>query len=263
MSEFEDVLYEAKGGTAWITINRPEVLNALRTKTYADLRDAFKKGTADPEIGVMVLTGAGDHAFSSGGDVKAQSSRTVHVGREHLRVVTELGAAMRNSGKPIIAAVNGYSIGGGNELNIMCDLTIASDRAKFGQVGPRVGSVPVWGAVQMLPRMVGEKKAREIVYLCEQYTAEEAVAMGLANKVVPHDELYSEVEKWCEIILDKSPRALRIAKILMNHGSDLEYNTFISGTEMLSMTYGDDENLEGVHAFLEKRPPNYRKFRTA
>jgi naphthoate synthase/2-ketocyclohexanecarboxyl-CoA hydrolase len=261
MSEFEDVTYEAKGGVAWITINRPEVLNALRRQTYADLRDAVKEATADPEIGVMVLTGAGEKAFSSGGDVKTQASRTVHAGREQLRVVMEMGAAMRTSGKPIIAAINGWCIGAGNELNIMSDLSIASERARFGQVGPKVGSVPILGAMQVLPRMVGEKKAREIVFLCHQYTAEQACEMGLCNKVVPHEELYPEVERWCEELLDKSPRSLRIAKILMNHATDLDYNTYFAGSELLAMTYGDEENLEGVHAFLEKRPPDYRQFR--
>jgi naphthoate synthase/2-ketocyclohexanecarboxyl-CoA hydrolase len=263
MAEFEDVTYEDRDGVAWITINRPEVLNALRRQTYAELRDAFKTATSDPSIGVMVLTGAGDRAFCSGGDVKTQASRTVHEGREQLRIVMEMGAVMRNSGKPTIAAVNGFCIGAGNELNIMCDLTIASEQAKFGQVGPKVGSVPIFGALQVLPRIVGEKKAREIVFMCQQYTAAEAVAMGLANKVVPHAELYDEVDRWCQTLLDKSPRSLRIAKILMNHGSDAEYNTYIAGSEMLAMTYGDEENLEGVHAFLEKRPPDYRKFRRA
>jgi naphthoate synthase/2-ketocyclohexanecarboxyl-CoA hydrolase len=263
MAEFEDVTYEAKDGIARITINRPEVLNALRKQTYAEMRDAFKEATGDPSVGVMVLTGAGDKAFCSGGDVKTQASRTVHEGREQLRIVMEMGAVMRNSGKPTIAAVNGWCIGAGNELNIMCDLTIASDRARFGQVGPKVGSVPIFGALQVLPRIVGEKKAREIVFLCQQYTAQEAVDMGLANKAVPHDELYAEVDRWCQMLLDKSPRSLRIAKIFMNHGSDAEYNTYIAGSEMLAMTYGDEENLEGVHAFLEKRAPDYRKFRRA
>jgi dihydroxynaphthoic acid synthetase len=263
MAEFEDVTYEGRDGVGWITINRPQVLNALRRQTYAELRDAFRIATADPSIGVMVLTGAGDKAFCSGGDVKTQASRTVHEGREQLRIVMEMGAVMRNSGKPTIAAVNGWCIGAGNELNIMCDLTVASDRAKFGQVGPKVGSVPIFGALQVLPRIVGEKKAREIVFMCQQYTAEEAVTMGLANKAVPHDELYEEVDRWCQVLLDKSPRSLRIAKIFMNHGSDAEYNTYIAGSEMLAMTYGDEENLEGVNAFLEKRPPNYRKFRRA
>ncbi|MGY1806997.1 enoyl-CoA hydratase-related protein [Blastococcus sp. SYSU D00669] len=261
MTEFEDVTYEDRGGVAWITINRPEVLNALRRQTYEDLRDAFKLATADPSIGVMVLTGSGDRAFCSGGDVKTQAKRTVHAGREQLRVTMEMGAVMRTSGKPTIAAVNGFCIGAGNELNIMCDLTIASDRARFGQVGPRVGSVPIFGALQVLPRIVGEKKAREIVFMCHQYTAEEALAMGLINKVVPHEDLYTEVDEWAQELLDKSPRSLRIAKTLMNHGSDLEHNTYSTGSELLAMTYGDEENLEGVHAFLEKRSPDYRKFR--
>lgn len=263
MTEFEDVTYEDRDGVAWITINRPEVLNALRRQTYADLRDAFRTATADPTVGVMVLTGAGDRAFCSGGDVKTQASRSVHEGREQLRIVMEMGGVMRTSGKPTIAAVNGYCIGAGNELNIMCDLTVASDQARFGQVGPKVGSVPIFGALQVLPRIVGEKKAREIVFMCQQYTAEEAVAMGLANKVVPHAELYAEVDRWAQNLLDKSPRSLRIAKTIMNHGADLDYNTYAAGSEMLAMTYGDEENLEGVHAFLEKRPPDYRKFRRA
>jgi dihydroxynaphthoic acid synthetase len=261
MSDFEDVTYEDKDGVAWITINRPQVLNALRRQTYEELRDAVKQATADPTIGVMVLTGAGDKAFCSGGDVKTQATRTVHEGREQLRVVMEMGAAMRTSGKPIIAAVNGWCIGAGNELNIMSDLTIASDRARFGQVGPKVGSVPILGALQVMPRMIGEKRARELVFLCHQYTAAQAVEIGLANKVVPHDELYSAVDEWCQELLDKSPRSLRIAKVLMNHATDLEYNTYFTGSELLASTYGDEENLVGVHAFLEKRPPNYRKFR--
>src|SRR5580698_1413890 len=212
MTEYEDVTYEPKGGVARITINRPEVLNALRRQTYADLRDAVKEATGDPEIGVIVLTGAGEKAFCSGGDVKTQASRTVHDGREQLRVVMEMGAALRTSGKPVIAAVNGWCIGAGNELNIMSDLAIASDRARFGQVGPKVGSVPILGAMQVLPRIVGEKKAREIVFMCHQYTAAQACEMGLINKVVPHEELYPEVERWAEELLDKSPRSLRIAK---------------------------------------------------
>lgn len=261
MAEFEDVLYEKTNGVAKITINRPEVLNALRRQTYEELEVAFTDAADDSEIGVIVLTGAGDRAFSSGGDVRTQAVRTPDTGRAHLRAVLKLGAAMRNGGKPIIAAVNGYAIGGGHELHLMCDLTIASDRAVFGQVGPRVGSVPIWGATQLLPRIVGEKKAREIIYLCLQYSAVEAMEMGMVNKVVPHEDLYNEVDDWCQQLLDKSPRSLRIAKTVMNHGSDLDYHSYIEGVELLAQTYGDEENLEGVQAFLEKRSPNYRKFR--
>lgn len=263
MTNFEDILYQKDDGIAKITINRPDVLNALRRQTYDELGIAFTDMADDPTIGVGVITGAGDRAFSSGGDVRAQAERTPDSGRSHLRAILQLGTTMRNCGKPIIAAVNGYSIGAGHELHLMCDMTIASEKAVFGQVGPRVGSVPIWGATQLLPRIVGEKKAREIIYMCKQYSAQEAFEMGMVNKVVPHDDLYREVDNWCQDLLDKSPRSLRIAKIVMNHGSDLDYHSYVEGIELLAQTYGDEENLEGVQAFLEKRPPNYRKFRSA
>jgi dihydroxynaphthoic acid synthetase len=261
MQTYQDIIYEADDGVGRITINRPEVLNALRRETYEELGDAFRRGADDPTIGVFILTGAGDRSFCAGGDVKAQAVRTPETGRQHLRIVLELGTVMRNCGKPVIAAVNGFAIGGGHELHLMCDLTIASENAQFGQVGPRVGSVPVWGALQILPRIVGEKKAREMVFLCERYSAAEALEMGLVNKVVPQDRLLEEADAMAQKILDKSPRSLRIAKILMNHASDLDYNTYVTGTEMLAATYGDEENLEGVNAFLEHREPDYRKFR--
>lgn len=256
-----DVTYSADEGVATITINRPKVLNALRGQTYEDLISAFSEAGNDDEIGVIVLTGSGDRAFSSGGDVKGQSSRTVSAGRKHLQKMMELFAVMRNCGKPTIAAVNGYAIGGGHELHLMCDLTIASDKAIFGQVGPRVGSVPVWGGTQLLPRIVGEKKAREIIFLCRQYPAEKALDMGLVNVVVEHDRLMAEVDEWCQEILDKSPQSLRIAKTSLNFESDNLYSSYLHGIEMLSLTYGNEENMEGVTAFLDKRSPDYRKYR--
>jgi dihydroxynaphthoic acid synthetase len=259
--DFTDVVYEKSEGVATIRINRPEVLNALRTQTYAEMRAAFEDSANDGEIGVIVLTGTGNRAFSSGGDVNAQSKRTPDTGRFHMRTIHALGVAMRGCGKPIIAKVNGYALGGGHELHLMCDLTIASDHSKFGQVGPRVGSIPVWGATQLLPRIVGEKKAREIIFLCKHYSAQEALEMGLVNKVVPEDQLDAEVDAWCQEILDKSPQSIRIAKTSLNFESDLLYSSFLHGAEMLALTFGNEENLEGVHAFLEKRPPNYRKFR--
>jgi naphthoate synthase/2-ketocyclohexanecarboxyl-CoA hydrolase len=259
--QLTDVLYEEDGGVAVVTINRPEVLNALRGQTYVDLIAAFRAANENNEIGVIILTGAGDRAFSSGGDVRGQKTRTVSAGRKHLQRMMELQSLMRNSGKPTIAAVHGYSIGGGHELHLMCDLTIAADNARFGQVGPRVGSVPIWGATQLLPRMVGEKKAREIMYLCHQYSAEEAEAMGLINRIVPREELMTAAREWADEILDKSPQSLRIAKTSLNFESDLLYASYQHGIEMLALTYGNEENLEGVNAFLEKRPPDYRKFR--
>ena len=261
--QYEDVEVENRDGVVWIRINRPEVLNALRHQTYADLLGAFEEYVDDPTVGVFVLTGAGDRAFSSGGDVRGQAVRTPESGRALFRLLFKLSSAIRNCGKPVIAAVNGYAIGAGHELHLMCDISVAADTAIFGQVGPKVGGVPVWGATQLLPRMVGEKRARELIFLCQQYSAAEALNMGLVNKVVPAAELESAVDAWCQELLNKSPRALRIAKTVLNHGSDTDYHSYVEGMELLSAGYGDAENLEGVTAFLEKRPPDYRKFRTA
>ncbi len=258
---FEDILYEARDGIARITINRPEVRNALRGQTYTELNEAFKLAAEDEEVGVIVLSGAGDQAFCSGGDVRGQAERTPEVGRRHLRNLLSLGITMRSCGKPIIAAVRGYAVGGGHELHLFCDLTIAADNARFGQVGPRVGSVPVWGATQMLARMVGEKKAREMIFLCRLYDAHEAERMGLVNKVVPLAELDREVDAWCQEILDKSPQCLRIAKLALNFESDLLFPAYTHAMEMLAMTYGNPENMEGIRAFLEKRKPDYRQYR--
>jgi naphthoate synthase/2-ketocyclohexanecarboxyl-CoA hydrolase len=164
--------------------------------------------------------------------------------------------------KPIIAKVRGFCVGGGNEINLFCDLTIASDDAKFGQVGPRVGSVPIWGACQLLARYVGERKAREMLYTCRLYTAKESLDMGLINDVVPAAELDATVERICQGILDKSPQSIRIAKIALNAGSDQEfYAAYFPSAELLASIYGNTENMEGVTAFLEKRAPDFRKFR--
>lgn len=258
---FDDILVERRDGRMIITINRPEVLNALRTQTYVELHAAVADATTDDSIGVIVLTGAGERAFSSGGDVRGQRERTVLSGREHLRKLIDLGTALRNSGKPVIAAVNGYALGSGHELHLMCDLTIASDRARFGQTGPRVGSVPLWGGTQVLPGLVGEKRARELIFLCRQYSAQDALAMGLVNAVVPHEELLAETDRWCDEILAMSPQSIRIAKTALNFRQDLLGPAFTHGMEMLALTYGSAENVEGISAFLEKRPPDYRKFR--
>jgi len=260
--QFDDIIYTKAGGIATVAINRPDVLNAVRTQTYGEMTTAVTDAGEDPEIGVIVVTGVGGRAFSSGGDVRAQGSRTPESGRTHLRRLLSLSAAMRNCGKPTIARVDGYAIGGGHELHLMCDLTIASSRSQFGQTGPRVGSVPVWGATQLLSRMIGEKKAREMIFLCRRYSADDALGMGLINCVVPHEELDAEVDRWCQEILDKSPEAIRIAKIALNFESDLLYPSYTHAAEMLALTYGTEENREGITAFLEKRPPNYRRFRT-
>lgn len=262
MTKFEDILYESANGIATITINRPEVRNAVRPKTYEELTAAMKIAGEDPTVGVVVLTGAGDKAFCSGGDVRDQSKRTPNVGRTHMRRLYALSSMMRMIDKPIIAKVRGFCVGGGNEINLFCDLTIASEDAKFGQVGPRVGSIPIWGACQLLARYVGERKAREILYTCRLYSAQEAVDMGLINEVCKAEDLDKVVRDLCETILDKSPQSIRIAKIALNAGSDQEfYGSYFPTSELLASIYGNEENMEGITAFLEKRPSNFRKFR--
>ena len=258
---YEDIIFEKKNGIAWVTINRPDKLNVFRWQTIDELTAAFQDADQDAAIGVMVLTGAGDRAFCCGGDIPTMRALDFNSGMLWNKKLLTLSMTMRNAAKPLIAAVNGYCLGGGNELNAFCDLTIASDRAKFGQAGPRVGACPMWGATQMLPRIVGEKKAREMVMLCHQYTAEEAERMGLVNKVVPHEKLYDEVEQWCEELLDMSPQSLRMAKLNMNFESDMMYPSFTHGGELLAHVWGSEQNKEGMAAFIEKRKPNFRQYR--
>lgn len=261
LHDFEDLIYEAKDGVARITINRERVRNALRTRTYEELTAAVSAASDDGTVGVIVIRGAGDKAFSSGGDVNDQRGRTAAVGRIHLRRLLALGAAMQECGKPIIAAVRGFCVGAGHELHLMCDLTVCTTDSRFGQVGPRVGSVPMWGATQLLPRIVGEKKAREMIYLTKLYTAAEAERMGLVNEVVEPERFDEAVDTMCQRLLDASPQSLRIAKTSLNFALDSMRPAFTSGAEMLSLMYGTDEQGEGAAAFLEKRSPDFRKFR--
>lgn len=260
--DYQDVSYEPHEGVATITINRAEVRNAVRPRTYEELTDAMKRAADDPTIGVVVLTGAGDKAFCSGGDIRDKPGRDPHAGRIHVRRMFALSSVMRMMDKPIIAKVRGFCVGGGNEINLFCDMTIASEDAKFGQTGPRVGSIPVWGACQLLARYVGERKAREMVYTCRQYTAQQALDMGLINQVCSAEELDGVVHQLCQEILDKSPQSIRIAKVALNAGSDQEfYSSFFPSGELLASIFGNEENVEGARAFLEKRPPSYRRFR--
>ena len=259
---YEDVIYEQDGAIARITINRAEIRNAVRPKTYEELTHAMHRAADTPEVGVVVLTGAGDKAFCSGGDVRDQSERNPATGRTHMRRLFALSSVMRMMDKPIIARVRGYCVGGGNEINLFCDLSIAGSDSKFGQVGPKVGSVPIWGACQLLARYVGERKAREILYRCKLYSAEEALEMGLINQVCEPEDLDAEVDKACEDILQKSPQSIRIAKLALNAGSDADfYSSFFPNAELLASAYGNEENMEGITAFLEKRPPNFPRFR--
>src|SRR5262245_36199114 len=252
--ELTDVLYEKRDGTAWITINRPERRNAFRGRTVRELTGCFRDAAHDDAVGVVVLTGAGDKAFCSGGDQKERAE----TGYEEMDVGA-LHTIIRNIPKPVIAMVNGFAIGGGHVLHVLCDLSIAADTAIFGQTGPRVGSVDPGFGTAYLARVVGEKKAREIWYLCRQYSAAEALAMGLVNAVVPAADLRAETERWCQELLAKSPTALRLAKQSFN--ADTEHIAGITelGFSALELYYGTAEAEEGRKAFLEKRPPEFRR----
>jgi 2-ketocyclohexanecarboxyl-CoA hydrolase len=261
---FHDILYEKRDGVATITINRPKVLNAFRAETVEEMLAAMRDAEDEPEVGVIVLAGAGDRAFCAGGDNAARAGGSEAAGGYGGRglvglPIEELHSAIRDSRKPVIAKVQGYAIGGGNVLATVCDLTIASEKAVFGQVGPRVGSVdPGWGTAY-LSRLVGEKRAREIWFLCRRYTAAEAYQMGLVNKVVPVEQLDTEVDSWCREILALSPTAIAIAKRSFNADSENIKGIGALGFEALALYYDTDEAKEGTKAFLEKRHPDFRK----
>ncbi len=256
---YQDILCEVKDGVATITINRPDKMNAFRGQTCEDLIGAFHRAGWDKSIGVVVLTGAGEKAFSSGGDQSAHEGG--YDGRGIIGLpIEDLQAIIRDVPKPVIAKVRGYAIGGGNVLALLCDLTIASESAVFGQVGPSMGSVDPGFGTAYMARVIGEKRAREVWYLCRRYSASEALAMGLVNAVVPDDELDAEVERWCAEIMAKSPTALAIAKRSFNADSAAIAGIASMGMHALSLYYGTEESREGVKAFLEKRKPEFRKY---
>ena len=260
--KFDDIIYEASGGVATITINRPKVLNAFTGKTVNEMVEAFMGAWGDREIRAVILTGTGDRAFCTGGD---QSKRTIEgyerSSRSDLGIdIGDLHSVIRDIPKPVIAAVNGYAIGGGHVLHVVCDLTIASDKAKFGQVGPRVGSVDAGFGTSYLAALVGEKKAREIWYLCRQYTAEEALRMGLVNAVVPHERLMDEARAWASEIVQMSPTAIKLAKQSFNVATEMFRATQALSSSALALYYGTEESLEGRNAFMEKRKPDFSRF---
>jgi 2-ketocyclohexanecarboxyl-CoA hydrolase len=257
--KFDDILYEEKDGVARITINREKVYNAFRGQTVDEMLEAFQKAGWDKDIGVIVLGGAGDKAFCSGGDQSAHDGQ--YDGRGTIGVpIEEFHAVIRDVPKPVIARVQGYAIGGGNVLATLCDLTIASEQAVFGQAGPKVGSVDPGFGTAYLARLVGEKKAREIWYLCRRYSAQEALEMGLCNTVVPHDRLDAEVDQWCAEILQMSPTAIAIAKRSFNADTESIRGIGSLGLQALKLYYETEESKEGVKAFLEKRKPEFRKY---
>ncbi|MGE4220465.1 MAG: enoyl-CoA hydratase-related protein [Alphaproteobacteria bacterium] len=255
--KYEDILYEEKNGTATITINRPERMNALRKPTYYELVDALMRAGWNKQIGAIVLTGAGGRAFCTGGD--QQDKAEGRAGRGIIGVpVEEIHNLIRDVPKPVIAKVRGYAIGGGNVLCTICDLTIASENAQFGQVGPKVGSVDPGYGTAYLARIVGEKKAREIWYMCRRYTAQEALAMGLVNKVVPDDQLDAEVDAWCAELNERSPTAIAIAKRSFNADTDHIKGLSMLGFEAVKLYYDTPEAKEGGLAFREKRKPDFK-----
>ena len=262
MAVYEDILYDVRDGVARITINRPTKYNAFRGATCEELIDAFNRAGWDDDIGVIVLTGAGDKAFCTGGDQSAHDGG--YDGRGMIGLpIEDLQGIIRDVPKPVIARVNGYAIGGGNVLITCCDLAIAADSAQFGQVGPRVGSVDPGFGTALLSRVVGEKKAREIWFLCRRYTALQALQMGLINACVPAEELDAEVQRWCDEIMALSPTAIAIAKRSFNADSDSIRGIGAMGMQSLKMYYGTDESHEGVAAFLEKRPADFHAVRKA
>jgi naphthoate synthase len=261
--EFEDIRYETtdEGKIAKITINRPEVRNAFRPKTVVELLQAFDLAHQDPQVGVIILTGEGDLAFCSGGDQKVRG-HAGYIGDDGVpRLnVLDLQKKIRSLPKPVVAMVAGYAIGGGHVLHVVCDLTIAADNARFGQTGPKVGSFDGGLGSSYLARIVGQKKAREIWFLCRQYGAQEALDMGLVNTVVPLAELESETLKWCREMLAHSPLALRCLKSALNADCDGQMGLLDLAGNATLLYYMSEEGREGKQAFLEKRAPDFGKF---
>jgi 2-ketocyclohexanecarboxyl-CoA hydrolase len=263
MDELTDVRYEVEDGLAWITIDRPERMNAFRARTVEELIRCFKRAWASPEVGVVCLTGAGDRAFCAGGDQK-QRAETGDYGPSEsgLFEVEYLHRLIREIPKPVIAAVNGYAIGGGHILHLLCDLTIAAEEAEFGQTGPRVGSFDAGFGTAYMARVVGEKRAREMWFLCRRYDAETAERWGLVNRVVPAGELRAEVRRWADEILALAPTALRFLKQSFNADSEHIAGLGQLAFSGLGLFVDSDEAREGISAFSEKRPPDFAPYRT-
>lgn len=261
VGEYTDILYHKFEGMAKITINRPEVRNAFRPETVMELMDAFADAREDPQIGVVLFTGAGDKAFCSGGDQRVRGEGGYVGGDKVPRLnVLDLQRQIKYLPKPVIAVVAGYAIGGGHVLHLICDLTIAADNARFGQTGPRVGSFDGGYGATYMARVAGHKRAREIWYLCRQYSAQEALEMGLVNTVVPLEELEDEAVRWAREILEKSPIAIRCLKAAFNADTDgLAGIQDLAGNATM-LYYMSEEAQEGRNAYLEKRQPDFSKF---
>jgi naphthoate synthase len=259
---YTDILYDKMPGIAKITINRPEMRNAFRPLTIKEMMQAFEDARMDSSIGVIIITGKGREAFCAGGDqkIRGDAGYKDSEGTEHLNVL-EFQRQIRTCPKPVVAMVAGYAIGGGHVLHVVCDLTIAADNAVFGQVGPRVGSFDGGFGSSYLARSVGQKKAREIWFLCRKYSAKEALDMGLVNTVVPYEDLEATTISWCQEMLELSPMALRCLKAALNADCDGQTGLQELAGNATMLFYMTEEGQEGRNAFVEKRKPNFKKFK--
>ncbi|MGZ8867918.1 MAG: 1,4-dihydroxy-2-naphthoyl-CoA synthase [Thermoanaerobaculia bacterium] len=260
--EFKDIRYErTKDGIGKITINRPEVRNAFRPQTVAELKEAFDLARDDGDIGVVILTGEGPDAFCSGGDqrVRGKAGYVDSKGVPRLNIL-DVQKQIRSMPKPVVAMVAGYAIGGGHVLHVVCDLTIAAENARFGQTGPKVGSFDGGLGASYLARIIGQKKAREIWYLCRQYDAKQALEMGLVNTVVPLERLEEETMQWCREMLALSPMALRCLKAALNADCDGQIGLLDFAGNATLLYYMSEEAQEGRNAYVEKRKPDFKKF---
>jgi len=261
VKKFDDIKYHKAEGIAKITINRPEVRNAFRPLTVMEMSQALGDAREDPEIGVVILTGEGEKAFCSGGDqrIRGEAGYKDGTGVNRLNVL-DFQRQMRTCPKPIIAMVAGYAIGGGHVLHLMCDLTVAADNAIFGQTGPKVGSFDGGYGASYMARIVGQKKAREIWFLCRQYDARQALEMGLVNTVVPYEKLEEETVQWCREILANSPIAIRCLKAALNADCDGQAGLQELAGNATMLFYMSEEGQEGRNAYVEKRKPDFSKF---
>lgn len=262
-TDYNEILFEVIDDVAWITINRPQVRNAFREQTLDELIEAVKSTREDPSIVAAVITGAGDKAFSAGGDfdamMKLNRANALHWNDRMLG----LAMAIRGVPIPVIAMVHGACVGGGHELALWCDLVISAEDGVFGQTGAKVGACPTVGATQYIPRLIGDRLAKEMIFLCRTFSAAEAVEIGLINKVVPKAELRSETEAWCQQMKGYSGQTIRATKKSLNFESDELYASWQQGMELLAEIWGSEESLEGMNAFLEKRKPDFQQFRQA
>jgi enoyl-CoA hydratase/carnithine racemase len=257
--EFDHLVVDRRHHALWVGINRPQIRNAFNLQTLDEMIAAFTDLDEDPSLATGVLHGVGDH-FCAGGEMQAMialNETTGHIWNNKMRHLCML---LRNCGKPTIAMVRGYCIGGGNEWQLYCDLAIASETAIFGQSGARVGALPVVGATQYLPMLIGDRRAREMLFLAKNLSAQEALEYGLVNQVVPDDQLEAATQEWCERIYSHAPATLRSLKASLNYLGDLHYPSWVHGSELLNAVWNNEQSVEGMNAFLEKRPADFSRF---